>query len=165
MKSEKRAKDHARSKCKRSGRSKKKHRHKHKQSSTSSETSSMDIQFVLDRDYGSSSHHRLNQESKIQRALGFSCGSFEFVKRDDDLSTERDVGQQKRRAEDGRLAEDTSRDWICQRSKANGEMCGGRNFVKNEKCFVCGSLRPTCGPQLLRAGDVKPARIDGVCFR
>ncbi|CAE7776424.1 unnamed protein product [Symbiodinium pilosum] len=95
-----------------------------------------------------------NPDSRIQRALGLTCGAFSFIERKDDEEVYKDGRKQKYKE-----GEDTSKDWICLRSKANGEPCEERNFPRNEKCFRCGGLRQSNAP-LVR--DYKSnKKIDG----
>merc|ERR1711879_555529 len=82
-----------------------------------------------------------NPDAKIQRALGINSEQLAFVQRDDDEAIAREA-QYEQQSKFDKTSEDRSRDWICQRLKASGEICGARNFVKNEKCFACNALAP-----------------------
>mmetsp|Transcript_78587 Transcript_78587/g.244773 ORF Transcript_78587/g.244773 Transcript_78587/m.244773 type:complete len:109 (-) Transcript_78587:71-397(-) len=104
-----------------------------------------------------------NPDRKIQRALGLTCGAFSFIERDDDQQVAKDYGYGGKFA-DGKVAEDRSRDWICQRSKANGDPCGTRNFMRNEHCVTCGALKPR-GAFTLQARDLKGCKVDGYRYR
>eukprot|EP00439_Symbiodinium_sp_Y106_P011051 s2674_g1.t1 len=129
-----------------------------KSDSSSDSSSSSSLPFVMDMDFSSSSKELdpRNPDSRIQRALGLTCGAFSFIERKDDEEVYKDG--RKAKYKDG---EDQSKDWICLRSKANGEPCGERNFPRNEKCFRCGGLRQNTAP-LVR--DYKPNKIDGRKF-
>lgn len=125
-------------------------------SDSSSESSS--IPFVMDMGFSQSGKELdpRNPDARIQRALGLNCGACSFIERKDDEEVYKDGRKQKYK--DG---EDTSKDWICLRSKANGEPCGERNFPRNEKCFRCSGLRQSNAPLVK---DYKPNKIDGRKF-
>mmetsp|Transcript_25907 Transcript_25907/g.54130 ORF Transcript_25907/g.54130 Transcript_25907/m.54130 type:complete len:206 (+) Transcript_25907:97-714(+) len=129
-----------------------------KSDSSSDSSSSSSLPFVMDMDFSSSSKELdpRNPDSRIQRALGLTCGAFSFIERKDDEEVYKDGRKAKYKE-----GEDQSKDWICLRSKANGEPCGERNFPRNEKCFRCGGLRQNTAP-LVR--DYKPNKIDGRKF-
>lgn len=130
----------------------KKAKKKGSSSSSSSSDSDLGLNFVLDIDYGKVAGDRQDPDAKVRKALGLP-GSYEFVKRDDDEQIAKEVGGRDY-CEDS-LAEDRSRDWVCQKVKANGEICGMRNFVKNDKCFGCNSLRPKTAVTMKQAGDIQ----------
>mmetsp|Transcript_1618 Transcript_1618/g.4189 ORF Transcript_1618/g.4189 Transcript_1618/m.4189 type:complete len:205 (-) Transcript_1618:149-763(-) len=139
---------------------------KQKDGMSDSSSSSVDFNFMLDQNYGAAaSYDRMEANGKIQRVLGMSTSSFGFISREDDAAVAEEVGHQVDKVE-GRLAEDRSRDWICQRMKPNGEACLARNFVKNEKCYLCNALRPSAvGAKVLRAKDLKGVQADGHHYR
>lgn len=131
-------------------------------SSSSSDSSSDGFNFVMDRDFGDSGKmlDPRNPDARIQRALGLGCGNFGFVEREDDEKLAKEAGHQKMQlAADEKLKEDQSKDWICQRSKADGEACGARNFLKNENCYKCNKLRPRTAPTVRQSKD-KGTRLD-----
>mmetsp|Transcript_10502 Transcript_10502/g.23859 ORF Transcript_10502/g.23859 Transcript_10502/m.23859 type:complete len:214 (+) Transcript_10502:151-792(+) len=135
-------------------------------SSDSSSSSVEDLPFLLDQNFGSSAGHvdRANAQGKIERALGLATSNFAFVSREDDAAIAKEVGHQPEYKE-GVFREDQSKDWICQRIKGDGEACGARNFVRNEKCYVCNALRPAMGNKVLRSQDLKGVRADGHFYR
>ncbi|CAE7659394.1 unnamed protein product, partial [Symbiodinium sp. CCMP2456] len=114
-----------------------------KSDSSSDSSSSSSLPFVMDMDFSSSGKELdpRNPDSRIQRALGLTCGAFSFIERKDDEEVYKDGRKAKYKE-----GEDQSKDWICLRSKANGEPCGERNFPRNEKCFRCGGLRQNTAP-------------------
>mmetsp|Transcript_32350 Transcript_32350/g.69283 ORF Transcript_32350/g.69283 Transcript_32350/m.69283 type:complete len:190 (-) Transcript_32350:47-616(-) len=137
---------------------------KKKSSSSSSSSSSllggaMDG-FVMDAGFGLSDDkvQARNPDSRIQRALGLSSGYFSFVGREDDSQIIKEVEDARLAEKRSQAGEDRSRDWICQKMRANGEACNARNFVKNETCYSCGAMRPRQGPTVKQVGDTDPGK-------
>lgn len=135
-------------------------------SSSSSLSSGLGLNFVLDQDFGRSGEQMdpRNPDRKIQKALGLTCGNFSFIDRDDDEKVAKEYSNTGLFV-DGKVAEDRSRDWICQRSKANGEPCGARNFMRNENCIKCNALKPRAGAAVLQSRDVKGTKLDGYKYK
>lgn len=108
-------------------------------SSSDSDSDADDLNFVLPTEFSTSGRGMdpRNPDAKIQKALGLTCGYFSFIERDDDEKVAKEA-----LADRHKSGEDQTRDWICQKVKANGDICNGRNFVKNERCYSCNSLRP-----------------------
>lgn len=144
------------------GRPAKKKKGSSSSSSSSSSGSSIDLNFVMDQNFSSSGAGMdpRNPDAKIQRALGLTCGNFGFIEREDDAAIAKEVGHVRSRDQE-KGAEDRSRDWICTKTKANGETCNARNFVKNETCYACGAMQPKNAPTVLRSKDLKGVKLDG----
>ncbi|CAK0801077.1 unnamed protein product [Prorocentrum cordatum] len=121
----------------------------------------------MDKGFGSGGDVR-TPDARIQRALGLNMSAFSFVQREDDAELAKELGHQAKLAAEDKTAEDRSRDWICMRSNAQGEACSSRNFVRNEKCYKCGGLRPSGGVTVRTQKDVnqgKGCRLDGHKYR
>jgi len=164
-KAKKRLKKEAKEAKKGSKKAKKKGSSSSSSSSSSSDSSSLGLNFVLDREFGKSDQPQDPScpDLKIQRVLGLGHNLMSFVAREDDSLLAKDIGF-KDKFVDGKVAEDRTKDWICQRARANGEACNSRNFVKNEKCFKCGGLKPRSA-WTLQARDVKGTKLDGYKYR
>mmetsp|Transcript_83393 Transcript_83393/g.214760 ORF Transcript_83393/g.214760 Transcript_83393/m.214760 type:complete len:211 (-) Transcript_83393:74-706(-) len=165
-KAAKKEKKHVKKEAKRSKKEAKKAKKKSSSSSSDSD-SSLGLNFVMDKNFGQTGRDidRMDPNIKIQKALGLNCGDFDFVGREDDEQVAKEVADEKLRQKmmDECITggEDRSKDWICQKMKANGEMCGNRNFARNEKCFACSTLRSRHAPSMKSAKNMEGVKIDG----
>lgn len=136
-------------------------------SASSSDGSSSDasVGFVMDAQFSNSGKELdpRNPNVKIQKALGLSCGDFGFVEREDDAKLAEEGYQSQFKT---LVGEDKSRDWICEKPKM-GAICGFRNFVKNETCGSCNTLRPRTA-QVMQSRDLAAKKLsssDGNFYR
>lgn len=141
-------------------------------SSSSLESSSIDeLNFVMDRNFGSGNgrtdddpeNPALRSEFRISKALSLGVGSFGFIEREDDQQIAKEkilMDHPKLDADGKKIKENRTSDWICQRSKASGDMCNMRNFERNEKCLGCGGLKTRHTPTVRTQADVKEINVN-----